>query len=301
MSETLTFVQVSDTHLSETHAYFTANWPVFLAEMERLQPAFVVNSGDISFNGPDNPADLAFARACHDRLSAPWRAIGGNHDIGEAPRASRLAQPVNDARLAAWRSHVGPSWWHEDIGEGALRLRLVGLDTALMGSDHDQEAAQIAFFERTLAERDGLPVIVFVHMPPYSDDPVDQRLTTHCILPEPRRWLLDRCLSGGVITIAAGHIHRHTVKDYKGLPIVTAPGTSFSNIPKTIPAGWTRARAGYLVWTYDGTALTNRLVEPRLFMTVDASNWTDATGTTTNLPRRLLTSLPEVAIPAAVV
>lgn len=296
MTQSLTFVQVSDTHLSRTHAWFTANWPVFLGEMERLRPDLVVNSGDLTFNGPDNADDLAFARLCHDRLPAPWVAIAGNHDVGEAPCASRLDQPVNDVRLAAWRAHVGPSWWCRDLDRGRARLRLVGLDTALMGSGHPDETAQQAFLAQALDERDGRPVVVFVHMPPFNADPDDTRLTTHCILPEPRRWLLETCLAGGVAAIAAGHIHCYKQQSWRGLPIITAPGTSFANLPPSFPPGWSRARTGYLVWRFDGETLAHQLVEPGLFMTVDASNWTDAARTTTSLPPRPLATLGDLAV-----
>ncbi|MBL8574932.1 MAG: metallophosphoesterase [Hyphomicrobiaceae bacterium] len=296
MSDSITFVQVSDTHLSRTHAWFNGNWPVFLGEVGRLMPDLVVNSGDLSFNGPDNADDLDFARLCHDRLPVPWLAIAGNHDVGEAPCASRLAQPVNDVRLKAWRDLVGPSWWARDLDRGNARLRLVGLDTALMGSGHRDEAAQQAFLHQALAERDGRAVLVFVHMPPFNADPDDGRITTHCILPEPRRWLLETCRAGGVAAIAAGHIHCYKQQAWQGLPIVTAPGTSFANLPASFPPGWSRARTGYLVWHYDGQSLSHRLVEPRLFMTVDASNWTDDAKTTTSLPPRPLSTLGDLPV-----
>ncbi|SMC70917.1 metallophosphoesterase [Rhizobium sp. RU36D] len=288
MANRLTIVQVSDTHLSRSHAWFTANWPVFVEEMRQLSPDFIINSGDISFNGPDRPDDLAFAVACHRELSSPWRAIAGNHDVGEAPVASRLNQPVNDARLAAWRSHVGLSWWVQDLEKDGLRLRLIGLDSALMGSGHEEEAVQAAFLETALAERDGRLTMVFTHMPPFDKDPDDQKITTHCILPEPRRWLLDRCLEHGVAVLAAGHIHRHTVHDYKGLAIVTAPATSFVNMPASPPSDISHMRTGYLLWHLDADGLRHQVVRPRLFISIDASNWTEQAKTTTSLPERPL-------------
>jgi 3',5'-cyclic AMP phosphodiesterase CpdA len=288
MSNWLKIVQVSDTHLSRTHAWFTANWPIFLDEMHALSPDFIVNSGDLSFNGPDSVDDLIYANACHRQLDAPWRAIAGNHDVGEAPIASRLNQPVNDARLAAWQKHVGPSWWVQDIDKADLRLRLIGLDSALMGSGHDQEALQMRFFEEALAERDDRVTIVFTHMPPFGQDPEDQALTTHCILPEPRRWLLDRCLSAGVTALASGHIHRHSVNDYKGMAIVTAPATSFVNMPANPPGDISHMRLGYLIWQLDASGLNHTIIRPRLFISIDASNWTDEAKTTTTLPARSL-------------
>lgn len=282
------FVQVSDTHLSESHAWFTANWPVFADAMRNDPPELIVNSGDLSFNGPANPDDLAFAARCHAALPVPWRAIAGNHDTGEAPVASRLDQPINDARLAAWRQHVGPSWWDHDLERGEMRLRLIGLETALMGSDHPDEAAQAAFLENALQSRDGRAVMVFVHMPPFRHDPDDAAPSTHCILPEPRRWVLDRCANGGVLAIAAGHIHQHTVTDHRGMQIVTAPATSFVNAGLLPPTDLSASRTGYLRWSFDGQTLRHRVVRPRLFQSVDMSNWAEAAKTTTSLPPRRL-------------
>lgn len=283
-------VQISDTHLSESHAWFTANWQVFVDAMRNDPPELIINSGDLSFNGPANPDDLAFAARCHAVLPVPWRAIAGNHDTGEAPIASRLDQQISDARLAAWRQHVGPSWWAQDMDRGEARLRLIGLETALMGSDHADEAAQAKFLEAALQSRDGRAVMVFMHMPPFRHDPDDPAITTHCILPEPRRWLLDRCATGGVLAIAAGHIHHHTSSIHRGMQIVTAPSTSFVNAGLLPQQDLTASRTGYLRWTYDGQILSHQVIRPRLFQSVDMSNWTEAAKTTTTLPPRPLTA-----------
>lgn len=292
MADRITLLQVSDSHLSETHAWFWLNWPVFLGEVGRRAPDFVLHTGDVSFNGPDRPDDLVFARRCLDAIPAPWGAIAGNHDVGEAPIASRLGQPINDARLAAWRTAFGPSWWSRDLDKGDARLRIVALDTALMGSAHADEGRQEAFLLDALASRDGRPVLIALHMPPFGDDPEDSRITAHCVPPEPRRRLLEHCLQGGggVQAIAAGHIHRYSVADWHGIAVVTAPPTAFVNLPKP-PALAPRRRAGFLEWTSDGSTLGHTLVEPPRFLTLDASSWTDAAGTSTNLPERPLAGL----------
>jgi 3',5'-cyclic AMP phosphodiesterase CpdA len=288
--QTLTLVHVSDTHLSESHAWFAANWPVFLDAMRNDPPEVIVTSGDLSFNGPANADDLAFAARCHAALPTPWRAIAGNHDTGETPAASRLGQPIDDARLAAWRRHVGPSWWVHDLEKGDARLRLIGLDSALMGSDHREEATQAAFLEQALASRDGRPVMAFTHLPPFRGDPDDRAITSQCLLPEPRRWLLDRCAGGGVLAIASGHIHHHTAVIHRGMQIVTAPSTSFFNAGLSPPIDPAAARTGYLRWTYDGVRLRHEVIRPRLFVCADMSNWVDADKTTTTLPPRPLSS-----------
>ena len=81
----MTFVvlQVSDTHLSATHAYFTDNWQVFVDEVRALGPDLVINTGDFSFNGPAVVEDLAFSHAEAELLGVPYLAVPGNHDVGE--------------------------------------------------------------------------------------------------------------------------------------------------------------------------------------------------------------------------
>jgi hypothetical protein len=127
-------------------------------------------------------------------------------------------------------------------------------------------------------------------MPPFDQDPEDQALSTQCLLPEPRRWLLDLCLAHGVAAISAGHLHRYSLHNYKGLPVVTAPATSFFNKASNQQGDLSQGRAGYLVWRLDAHGLHHELVRPPLFLTIDASNWTDAAKTTTSLPERPLTA-----------
>jgi 3',5'-cyclic AMP phosphodiesterase CpdA len=87
-------VHVSDSHLSPTHAYFAVNWAAFRAEMAASPPDLLIHGGDLAFNAPAIEADLAHAAAEVATIGVEWRAIPGNHDIGEAPPFSRLGQPV---------------------------------------------------------------------------------------------------------------------------------------------------------------------------------------------------------------
>ena len=67
----LRLAQVSDTHLSQTHAWFNRNYDVFAALMQASPPDLIIHSGDASFNATQAPGDLAFARVCLDRLPSP--------------------------------------------------------------------------------------------------------------------------------------------------------------------------------------------------------------------------------------
>lgn len=273
-------VHVADTHLSATHGYFAENWVAFRAAMAAARADFLVHGGDLTFNGPVSEGDIAFGAAELARLGVPWRAIAGNHDVGEAPPFSRLDQPVNAVRLAAWHRHVGPSWWMQDLGE----WRLVGLDTALMGSGLAEEAAQADFLAEALAGRDRRPVMVFIHMPPFDADVADTAFSTSVIPPVPRAALLDGCVAGGVKVIACGHLHVYRRLRHRGMEIVWAPPTAMVDVRRQL-ARRRFPRPGYVEWVLEGRRATHRLVEPPRMFVLDLSGWTSVNGgTTTSLP-----------------
>lgn len=284
MRETITVVQVSDTHLSETHAYFIDNFRVFADEMAELKPDLIVHTGDVSFNGPARPADLDFARQQLDTLGVPVLALAGNHDIGEAPRHSRLQQPINDERIRAWTDAFGPMFWQHDLSH----WRLIGLDTALMGSDRHEEQQQLAFLEDSLSTRGSRRAMVFMHMPPFEDEPDDPRPTTSCVPHDVRIDLLDRLQRGGVAVIACGHLHVYRQLTHRGMQIVWAPTTAMVNIEKQFRHWDVWTRPGYLIWRFNGDQVEHELVEPRLMIGLDTSRWTEIGGTTTNMPARPL-------------
>jgi 3',5'-cyclic AMP phosphodiesterase CpdA len=280
----LRIVQVADTHISRKRAYFVDNWDVFVEEMRRQPPDLIVHAGDVSFDGADDEDDIAFARREKDRLCAPWIAIPGNHDVGESPLAVRLGQPVNAERMARWRRHYGDSRWCRDVGS----WRLIGIDTALLGSGDAQEREQVAFLERSLAERAGRPVMLFQHMPPFEDEPEDPAFTTMAVPAAARTWLLDLCLRNGVAVIACGHLHVYRRMEYRGIEIVWAPATSFFNIVEKQRRGLGVPRAGYVEWILKDRAISHRLVEPPLMIAHDVGAWNAANGSTTKLPPRPL-------------
>jgi 3',5'-cyclic AMP phosphodiesterase CpdA len=277
-------VQVSDTHVSRKRAYFVDNWDLFVEEMRLQPPELIVHSGDVSFDGAGDEDDIAFARQEKGRLSVPWLAIPGNHDVGESPLAVRLGQPIDDERIERWRRHFGASSWCRDVGA----WRLIGIDTALLGSGDAEEQQQALFLERALAERAGRPVMLFQHMPPFENDADDAAFTTAAVPSAPRKWLLETCVRNGVAVIACGHLHVYRRMQYRGIEIVWAPATSFFNITAKQRLGLGVPRAGYVEWTLDGRSIRHRLVEPPLMITHDVGVWNSAKGSTTKMPPRPL-------------
>jgi len=275
-------VHVSDTHLSPTHAYFAMNWAAFRDEIAAAPPDLVVHGGDMAFNAPVVEEDLAFAARELAALGVPWRAIPGNHDIGEVPKFARLGQPITPDLIAAWHRQVGAQYWVYDIGA----WRLVGLDTALMGSGLPEEAAQMDFFRATLADRAGRPVMVFIHMPPFDRSAKETAATTSYIPFAARGAFLDRCVANGVKAICCGHMHVYRSHVHRGMEIVWAPPTAMVGVQRGL-AKWQRfPRPGYVEWTLDETRATHRLVEPARMFVIDMTGWSAANpaGTVTTLP-----------------
>ena len=284
-SKPIRIIQVSDTHISRKRAYFVDNWDVFVGEMQHSRPDLIVHSGDVSFDGVCDEDDIAFARKEKDRLPAPWLAIAGNRDTGApTPTANLNQQPIDAERLARWRRHYGPSYWCRDIGA----WRLIGIDSALLGSGHSEERQQAMFIESSLRGRANRPVMLFQHVPPFDKNPDDAAPTNLAVPHTVRKWLLDLCLGNGVSVIACGHLHVYRHLEYHGIQIVWAPATSFANIIEKQQAGLGMPRAGFIEWKLDGRSISHRLVEPPLMITHDIGRWNTEHGPVANLPPRPL-------------
>ena len=280
---THTVVQVSDTHLSATHAYFQDNWDAFVEEMEVLQPDLVIHTGDVTFNAPDAPEDLTFARLQLDRLPCPWLLIPGNHDVGEPGENPRLRQPINAERMRLWAECYGCDRFSYDLGA----WRLLGLNSELMGSGLPEEAEQLGFLERALADAGDRPVGVFIHKPLYIDTPGETDTLAHCVLPVTRAALLDRFRAARLAFVANGHIHSYFHGTQGDVDFVWCPTTAFIIPNKKMPVAPTD-RAGYLVWEFEDDKHSHRLVEPPMFANIDITNWTRQKGTSISLPPRPL-------------
>lgn len=275
-------IHVSDTHLSPTHAYFAVNWAALRAELNASTHDLLVHGGDLAFNGPVAEGDLAFAASEISAIGLPWRAVPGNHDIGEAPAFARLDQPLTPARMAAWRRHVGPQWWLQDAGG----WRLIGLDTALMGSGLPEELEQRDFLAEALATRGFRPVMVFVHMPAFERTPDENSAPTACIPLQARGVFLEACEAGGVKVIASGHRHVYRRLRHRGMDFVWAPTTAMVDVRGELSRRRRPPRPGYLEWRLEDGRAAHRLVEPPRMFVIDMTGWTAVNGgTTTTLPR----------------
>lgn len=279
-------VQVTDTHLSESHAYFVDNWEVFVAEMEADPPDLIVWTGDVSLRGTDDEADLAFARSQMDRLPSPVLVLPGNHDIGDPPPSPRLDRPLTEARRKRWVRHFGIDWWSQDFGQ----WRLYGVNAQLFGSGLEAEADQDRFFESALAEGGGRPGVLFSHKPVFYADPEDPRTYNHAVIClEGRRRLLGLCRAHNVRIIASGHLHYYRTACFDGIDLIWAPATAFINSKiKDRPHVEVERCIGYLRYRFDGDGVSHTAVRAPGFTPHDLMKFDDYPGSTIFLPPRPL-------------
>ncbi len=127
--------------------------------------------------------------------------------------------------------------------------RLIGLDTALMGSNLPEEGEQIEFLQDALAGRGPLQAMVFVHMPPFERDHLSAANPTSYIPVTARAKFLDVCADAGVKVIACGHKHVYRKVRHRGMDIVWAPATAMVDVKHPLARRGTFPRPGYLEWT----------------------------------------------------
>jgi 3',5'-cyclic AMP phosphodiesterase CpdA len=247
-------IQISDTHISAAHPFFDANVAAVRGWLAAEHPDLIVITGDLAMDGAGDTADLAAAAAWTQGLPARVLSVPGNHDVGDTA-AIKPSQTVDDARLAAYRAHLGPDrWQHDQDG-----WRLIGLNAMLLGTGHAEEEAQFAWLEGALAT--DAPVAVFLHKPLFIDAPSEPPRGYWTVTPEPRRRLLGLLATARVRLIASGHLHIHRELHQAGIDHVWCPAASFVCGDSQEDLGGMR-RLGALVHDFGADRVTTRFVRP---------------------------------------
>jgi 3',5'-cyclic AMP phosphodiesterase CpdA len=247
-------IQISDTHLSRGKPHFADNWPPLAAWIAGERPDLVIHTGDVTVDGAEVEDDLRHAAELMRRLGIRFRAIPGNHDVGDAghPR-----QPVNDDRLARWRFHFGADRWIEDV-EG---YRLIGLDALLLGSGHPEEQVQAAWLEAAMAGATDRRIAWFLHRPLFLVS-LDEGDTGYwSVKPRPRARLIELMRKYRVALVASGHLHKAHRLTFRGTSYVWAPASSFLVGPEIQPEMPGEKRLGAVLYELDGAALGAEIID----------------------------------------
>ena len=247
-------IQISDTHLSRGKTHFADNWPPLAAWIAAQNPDLVIHTGDVTIDGADIEDDLRYAAELMRRLGVPFRAVPGNHDVGDAghPR-----QPVTDERLARWRTYFGLDRWFEDV-EG---VRLVGLDAMLLGSGNREETAQAAWLDAVMEDAGGRQIAWFLHRPLFLHSPDEADTGYWSVMPQPRVRLIELMRRHSVALVASGHLHKahQTVRD--GTRYLWAPASSFLVGPTIQPPMPGEKRLGAVLYELDDTEMEPCIID----------------------------------------
>src|SRR5258708_28790998 len=111
---TVRIAHISDTHIGESRPVFNGNFECLAEALRADRPDLVINTGDVSLDGADHEADLRRARAMHEAVGLPWRAIPGNHDIGDSEGIGS-AQPIDGTRRRRYLRVFRAGCWSHDV------------------------------------------------------------------------------------------------------------------------------------------------------------------------------------------
>ena len=222
--------QISDTHLSRAprFASLAENFHRVSAYIDAARPDLVINSGDVSWDGPTNRDDLEFAKGLHAALPVDCRYLPGNHDIGDNPTAVGAApsHPANEKDRATFVEVFGEDRWRFD----AAGWIFIGLNSLIMNTGTESEAEQFGWLASELGHINGRPVALFLHKPLYLHTPQDPETEATAIryVPQPRRKSLIEMFSAvDLRLVASGHVHQRRDFAYRHTRHVWAPSAGF--------------------------------------------------------------------------
>ena len=220
--------QISDTHLARRLTKLTANFDAIRDHIDATRPDLVVNSGDVAFDGPTAPDDLAFAKSLHEALPVPCRYLPGNHDIGDNPTELGPVPPqvVNEKDRQSFIAAFGHDRWRFE----AAGWCFIGLNSLVMNSGIPSEAEQFDWLASKLSAARGKPVALFVHKPLFLNSPDDPELPATAIryVPMPaRRRLVEMFGAVDLRLVASGHVHQRRDFTYSHVRHIWAPSAGF--------------------------------------------------------------------------
>jgi len=220
--------QISDTHLTRNFTKLTENFHRAGEHIDASRPDLVVNTGDVSWDGPTSRADLEFARELHAALPVDCRYLPGNHDIGDNPTAFGVGSPcpATEQLRDGFVSVFGEDRWQFE----AASWRFIGLNSLIMNTGIPSEAEQEDWLTSQLEGARGKPIALFLHKPLFLNTPGDpeEAATSIRFVPQPNRARLATLLSAyNVRLVASGHVHQRRDFTYAQTRHIWAPSVGF--------------------------------------------------------------------------
>jgi 3',5'-cyclic AMP phosphodiesterase CpdA len=220
--------QISDTHLSRNFAVLTDNFHRVSEHIDANRPDLVINTGDVSWDGPTSRADMEFAKELHAALPAECRYLPGNHDIGDNPTVFGAGSPcrATEELRGAFVSVFGEDRWQFE----AANWRFIGLNSLIMNTGIPSEEEQEDWLTAQLAGANGRLVALFLHKPLFLNTPEDpeEAATAIRFVPQPVRARLAALLETyDIRLVASGHVHQRRDFTYRHTRHIWAPSVGF--------------------------------------------------------------------------
>jgi 3',5'-cyclic-AMP phosphodiesterase len=264
-------ILVSDSHLSAAAPQAQANWDAVVSYVGSCAPDLVIHLGDLSLDGARNALDLRHGRTQLDRLPAPWRAVPGNHDIGDNPWPGAPAGiAVDAARHRRWLDIVGADHWSVTVS-GWLVL---AVNAQLWGSGLEAEAAQWSWLEEEVGRHRGRPVALITHKPVTATAAELAAAPAYRFWPAPARDRLALVFGGTPpALVMSGHVHQYRLLRLDGTDHLWVP-TTWAVLPDHAQPVLGAKQCGIVSLTLTtGTPAEQEFIEPngleQLTLTID--------------------------------
>ena len=265
-------ILVSDTHLSASAPQAQANWDAVVSYVSDCAPDLVIHLGDLSLDGARDAMDLRHGRTQLDRLPAPWRAVPGNHDIGDNPWPGAPAGIAVDAgRHQRWLDIVGADHWSITVSGWVF----LAINAQLLGSGLAAEATQWSWLQEQVGRHRGRqPVALITHKPVTATRTELAAAPPYRFWPSPARDRLAR-LFGDTLPalVMSGHVHQYRLLRLDGTHHMWVP-TTWAVLPDQVQPVLGAKRCGIVSLTFTAETLAKQeFIEPdgleQLTVTVD--------------------------------
>ena len=231
------FVVVADTHYMldpggralefESRRKQTARADAALRLAASLGADFILHMGDLVQEFPETRRyheAIGRARAQLARLDAKVRIVAGNHDVGDKPDPTMPTRPVTSESLKRHHARFGDSWYSFDHRD----CHFVVINSQILNAGLPESVSQRAWLEHDLEAHGQERVFLFLHLPPFLDQPDEPHLGNYDNIGQPaRRWLLDLTARYGIDSVCAAHVHFAFLNRIGPTRVYNVPSTSF--------------------------------------------------------------------------
>ena len=237
----------------------TANWEFAIANVNRLHPAFLVVTGDLT-NKAGDAAQIAEYKRINAKLDRSIHIynVAGNHDVGNDPTPETLA---------AYRAAYGPDYY--SFREGSFYG--IVLNSSLFKAPAkvaDDAAKQEKWLESELAKAQaaGGLIVVFQHIPWFLENPAEPDQYFN-IPTDTRRRVLGLMHRYGVRYVFAGHYHRNSFGRDGDLEMITSGPAGMPIGPDPSGLRIAEVHGGTIAYKYYGfgsipPAIPDKVVQP---------------------------------------